>query len=198
VNPALEVEHHQALPAAENQRAPLIDAFRRWGGGEVAWEIPLTGRQFLGEARKSDNIFLYSHGRFMPNDPMGSYLRFADQNGKASNVSAAELLATKTGRGLWVLAACSSGVGKVRSGDEVLGLPRALLEAGASMVVISLWEIDASSSLDLMVRFYQHMASGSSVAQALHSASAELRQAGQPPYDWAPFILIGHHGFDKR
>ena len=54
----------------------------------------------------------------------------------------AQLLATKEkggiGSGLSLLAACSSGVGKVRSGDEVLGLPRALLEAGANMVVISL------------------------------------------------------------
>ena len=163
-----------------------------------------TAHEFLAQAVKTDNMFLYSHGRFMPDDPTGSYVRFADEAGATTSVSAAQLLATKEkggiGSGLWVLAACSSGVGKVRSGDEVLGLPRALLEAGANMVVISLWDIDATSSLGIMTKFYENLASGLPVARALHSASAVVRRACKLPYDWAPFILIGHHGFndDKR
>jgi CHAT domain-containing protein len=69
------------------------------------------------------------------------------------------------------------------------------MEAGANMVVISLWDVGAHSSLELMTRFYQNLAGGMSVSGALHHASTALRQAGNPPYDWAPFILIGHHGF---
>ena len=197
VNPALDEDHHEALSAAQSERTRLSDAFRRWSGGELSWEFPLTGGQFLALAKTTDNVFLYSHGRYLPNDPTGSYIRFADENGENSYVSVADLLGVRTGHGLWVIAACSSGAGKLRSGDEVLGLPRALLEAGASMVVISLWDVDATSSLDLMARFYKQLANGVRVAEALRSASSELRQTGRPPYDWAPFILIGQHGFSE-
>jgi CHAT domain-containing protein len=205
VNPALDEDHRQTLAGSGDLRARLSAAFRQWSGGEVAWEEPLTAHEFLSQAVTIDNMFLYSHGRFIPDDPTGSYVRFLKNVGDDHPyVSAAQLLATRgkgrIGRGLWVLAACSSGVGKVRSGDEVLGLPRALLEAGANMVVISLWDLDAPSSLDFTARFYENLASDLPVARALHSASAMVRRAGNLPYDWAPFILIGHHGFndDKR
>lgn len=197
VNPALDDDHHEALEEATDLRAGLIDAFHRWSGGEILWEKPLTARQFLAQAPQLDNVFLYSHGRFLPDDPTGSYLRFADDSGAVLNLSAAQLLATNVGKGLWVLAACSSGIEKVRAGDEALGLPRALLESGAGMVIISLWDVDATSSLDIMTRFYQNLAAGMPVARALRESSGALRKNGRPPYDWAPFILIGHHRFER-
>jgi CHAT domain-containing protein len=199
VNPAREQLHHDELVQTGDLHARLSEAFKKWGGSPIAWEEPMTRREFLQKANSIDNFFIYSHGRFVSDDPMSSYFRVSEENGAGPNVSAADVLAnTKTvGGGVWVLAACSTGRGKVRLGDEVLGLPRALLEAGANMVVISLWDVSAHSSLELMTQFYSNLANGLPVARALHRASASLRQAGNSPYDWAPFILIGHHGFQN-
>jgi CHAT domain-containing protein len=94
-----------------------------------------------------------------------------------------------------VLAACSTGGGRVRSGDEVLGLPRALLLAGAGMVVITYWDVDAETSFDIMARFYTNLAKGSSVAAALREARSYARKSGLQTYHWAPFVLVGNHGF---
>ena len=196
VNPARELQHHEELSQIGDLQGRLQQAFGKWGGGRIAWEQPLTRFEFLREAGNLDNLFVYTHARFVPEDPMGSYILLSGNSSAGSRLSAADLVATtKVGGGLWVLAACSTGQGKVQSGDEVLGLPRALMEAGANMVVISLWDVGAHSSLELMTRFYQNLAGGMSVSGALHHASTALRQAGNPPYDWAPFILIGHHGF---
>jgi CHAT domain-containing protein len=196
MNPAMDAEHHEALSEAGDLRTSLTDSFRQWSGTELDWEKPLSATQFLEKTSAIDNVLLYTHGLFLPNDPTGSYVLFADEADKPTYVTAAQLMVTRVGRGLWVLAACSSGVAKVRPGDEALGLPRALLAAGASMVIISLWNVDTITSLDLMVRFYRNLVAGMPVSQALHRASAALRQEGRPPYDWAPFILIGHHGFE--
>jgi CHAT domain-containing protein len=179
-------------------RSQFEQAFRAWDGGTVHWEEPFSSSEFLTEAAKAANVFIYSHGKFVPGDPTSSYVRFADEAGQSTILSAEDLINAKgkgVGSGLWVLAACSTGSGEVRPGDEVLGLPRALLEAGASMVVISLWDVDMGSSWQMMTSFYRNLAAGMPASRALHAAASALRAAGNPPFDWAPFILTGQHGF---
>src|SRR5262249_55739351 len=90
VNPALDDDHHQALSEIGDLKSRFSDSFRSWGKGVLTWEEPLNAQQFLAQARNLDNVFLYSHGRFVPNDPMASYLRFADEQGQPAYVSAAQ------------------------------------------------------------------------------------------------------------
>jgi CHAT domain-containing protein len=134
---------------------------------------------------------VYAHGSFIPEDPISFYIRLADDAGNSTVLSAADILGPRP----WVLAACSTGSGRVRSGDEVLGLPRALLQAGASLVVIPLWDVHVSSSWRLMNLFYDNLATGLPVSHALHSAASRLRAQHAAPFDWAPFILVGQHGY---
>lgn len=193
-NPAGERE--QAASASKPElRDALAQAFHNWAGGSIVWEQTLTPRQFLEHALQTDHMFLYSHATFLPEDPISSYIKLSPDVGDEGNLSAARLLQQKIGHGLWVLAACSTGSGDVQSGDEVLGLPRALLQAGASSVVVSLWEVDQVWSMRLMTDFYHNLATGMPTSKALHLATNGLRQAGRPPFDWAPFILTGHYGF---
>ncbi len=193
-NPAGEPE--QASTARKPElRAALEQAFHKWSGGTIAWEQPLTPQQFLDRVSQADNLFLYSHATFLPDDPISSYIKLSVDSGDDGHLSAERLLAQKIGHGLWVLAACSTGSGDVESGDEVLGLPRALLQAGASSVIVSLWEVDQVLSMQLMTALYNNLATGMTLSAALHSAANDLRRAGRPPFDWAPFILTGHYGF---
>ena len=73
------------------------------------------------------------------------------------------------------LSACTSGLSRVLPGDEPFGIPRALLYAGASSVICSLWETADYVSLLVMEHFYRATARGVPAPAALRDAQAALR-----------------------
>ena len=197
INPALDADHHDLLEPLPALQQRFGTAFTRWSGGNLRWETPWTPDDFAAQAGALDNVFLFAHARFLPADPLNSYVRLAGASDEASRLTARSIMRSQVGDGLWVLAACSTGGGRVRPGDEVLGLPRALIEAGARAALISLWDVEARSSLELMTRFYENLGNGASIAAALKAATSAIRAQGKPPYDWAPFVLVGHHDFRR-
>src|SRR5207248_11493731 len=76
-------------------------------------------------------------------------------------------------------------------GDEILGLARGFLHAGARAVVVSLWPADDAATALLMESFYRHLADGRRRATALRLAAQQVRERFPNPYHWAPFILVG-------
>jgi CHAT domain-containing protein/tetratricopeptide (TPR) repeat protein len=95
---------------------------------------------------------------------------------------------------LVVLSACSTGVGPELRGEGPLGLSRAFLDAGASRVVVSLWDVGDKPTAELMSRFYQgHLAAGLSPAQALREAQLSFWRDPHwaAPYYWSGFVLEG-------
>lgn len=95
------------------------------------------------------------------------------------------------GTQLAVLSACESGTGAVVSGEGVYGLRRAFFAAGADSLVTSLWEVDDTTTAELMSRFYGRLARGWSRSDALRGAALSMRRRWPHPYYWAPFVLIG-------
>jgi CHAT domain-containing protein len=61
--------------------------------------------------------------------------------------------------------------------DEYIGLASGFLVAGSPSVVSSLWRVDDLSTAFLMIKFYQNLKSGSTVAIALNQAQTWLRDA---------------------
>ena len=53
-----------------------------------------------------------------------------------------------------VLSACQTGIGSVGNGDELIGMSRALLFAGARSFVLSRWKVDAASTALWMQTFH--------------------------------------------
>ena len=77
---------------------------------------------------------------------------------------------------LVVLSACQTGLGERTGGDDVVGLARGLLAAGARDAIVSLWPVgDVSTSL-LMARFYTRLRVGDPPAIALAAAQEYLRR----------------------
>jgi CHAT domain-containing protein len=196
VNPARERELSGVLTAKDDAEQTFAAALSGWHA-KVHWREAVTRRDLMGELGQTDNVFLYAHAAFLPRDPTSSYVRLADDDGRPSELSAEDLLHMHIGKGLWILAACSTGSGDVRSGDEVLGLPRAMLQAGASMVVVSLWDVGQKPNWELMNAMLRKISAGETTAQALREAQAEQRSAGKPPYDWAAFVLTGRFGYGQ-
>lgn len=184
------------------------------------------GHALTGAALKKDVLFaqagdyrlihLSCHGAFDPEAPLTSSLRLAADE----TLTALEVIERLRLRcDLVTLSACESGLSRVRRGDELIGLVRAFLHAGAPVLLATLWRVDERSTLMLMERFYREVQAGVDFAEALRRAQlyvrnltrAEVRErlkAGgwrmeqddktpddegvfSDPYYWAPFVLIG-------
>jgi CHAT domain-containing protein len=135
----------------------------------------------------TDVLHLATHGRFRPDNPMFSALRLAD--GWLTVRDARDL--DLRGCGLVVLSACETGVSQVAAGDELLGMTRGFFAAGAASLVVSLWPVDDTTTVDLMHAFYRALRHGSGTGAALRSAQRQQLAEHPHPFYWAAFALHG-------
>lgn len=136
---------------------------------------------------KADVIHFACHGQFDPGVPEASGLKLWD-----GWLSVSELYRLKLRARLVALAGCETGRNVVRAGDEIIGLTRALVAAGAGSLLVSLWPLHDGSALSGMRRFYHEVcADAGSFVGALHAAQRAVRAEGPHPVYWAPFILMG-------
>ena len=108
-----------------------------------------------------------------------------------------EIMRLRFNAELVTLSACNTGVGKLEGEEGVTNLVEAFLVSGAKSVVASLWSADDTYTLDLMERFYTHIAEGQDKAGALRQAKLDLlAKFGKqvPPYYWGAFVLVGDGG----
>ena len=131
-------------------------------------------------------IHIATHGRFRQDNPMFSAIRMGD-----SFLSLFDLYQLRLPVELITLSGCSTGLNVVAAGDELIGLARGLLHAGAQSLVLSLWDVHDTSTAEFMTAFYRRLGQGESKAEALRSAMLELRARYPHCYQWAPFILVG-------
>lgn len=92
---------------------------------------------------------------------------------------------------LVTLSGCATGMNVVAAGDELLGLIRGLLFAGAQSLLLTLWDVNDRSTADFMTCLYRRLQKGENKAVAVQGAMRELRETYPHPYHWAPFTLIG-------
>lgn len=131
-------------------------------------------------------LHLACHGLFRADNPSYSALKLADGWLVAREVEQLSLAGA-----LVALSACESGRSDVTPGDEILGLSRAFLAAGATTLVVSQWLVHDDSAAALMGRFYRELRLGNDPAAALRLAQVALRESRPHPYYWAPFALLG-------
>ncbi|HLH02458.1 MAG TPA: CHAT domain-containing protein [Bryobacteraceae bacterium] len=136
--------------------------------------------------RSSRIIHIASHGIFRQDNPLFSSIRLS-----GSYLTLYDLYHMDLPVDLLTLSGCVTGLNVVAEGDELLGLTRGLLYAGARSLLLSLWEVDDRSTSEFMHEFYCSMAKGSRKSDALRSAMLALRQHYPHPYYWAPFKLTG-------
>jgi CHAT domain-containing protein len=93
-----------------------------------------------------------------------------------------------------VLSACQTALGEDIRGEGLVGMTRGFFYAGASRVMVSLWNVDDRATAELMDRFYSGLwRQGLSPAAALRRAQLDLLDGGRwsAPYHWAAFVLQG-------
>jgi tetratricopeptide (TPR) repeat protein len=146
-----------------------------------------TARALSDHARLSRYIHIAAHGEFRSDNPMFSSVRLGD-----GHVNVLDLYRLRLNAELVTLSGCSTGVGSIVGGDELVGLERGLMHAGARAVLLSLWEVHDSSTAVFMHHFYEKLGSALHCAAAVRQAMLRLKQDWPEPQYWAPFVLAGY------
>ncbi|HUH65881.1 MAG TPA: CHAT domain-containing protein [Syntrophales bacterium] len=156
--------------------------------GETATESAL--RREVGES--IDVLHFATHALFDTVYPLQSALVLSDGT-KATPLTAGTLFAKPLKSRLVVLSACETGMGKIVSGDELLGLARSFYLGGASSILSSLWPVDDEATRMFMEIFHKQSRDGN-LGRAWLTARDELRAKGFPPSSYGAFVLGGSFG----
>jgi CHAT domain-containing protein len=131
-------------------------------------------------------LHIATHGVYRHDNPLFSAIKLGD-----SYLNLYDLYQLRLGAKLVTLSGCATGMNFVAEGDELIGLRRGLFCAGATSLLLSLWDVHDDSTAELMVEFYRGYVRSSDMAESLRTAMQRLRTKQPHPYFWAPFILVG-------
>ena len=172
------------------QLAGVLDEVRRVSellGGVCYVEDEATRNLVLAEAANHSLVHLAAHGEARLDNPLFAHLSLAD-----GQLGMADIVTTRLDGALVTLSACETGRTAVVGGDELVGLSRGFLFAGASTLIQSLWRVDDTSTVALMEAFYRGLIAGQTPGAALRNAQLGCLESGAHPYVWAPFQVVGY------
>jgi CHAT domain-containing protein len=134
-------------------------------------------------------LHIAAHGQHRMDQPDMSYIELGD-----GQLLTDDLLQYDLSYELVTLSACETGRANVAAGDELIGLGRGFLYAGAGALVVSLWRVDDELTVQWMEHFYQSLRSGASKTAALRQATCAIlaKQPELHPAFWGAFQLIGN------
>ena len=156
-------------------------------------------------------LHIATHGEFVPGLAYESYLLLG--TGEKLAIPEIKKLQDLGNVQLVVLSACETALGEAgQDGNEINGISFYFLNQGAKAVLASLWNVNDTSTSQLMQQFYRNLTqeTPTTKAQALRQAQLSLLQGDTSgsgvqnlsnnstapsfshPYYWAPFILIGN------
>lgn len=180
---ALVLGESTRLPHAAQEARFVADLF----GGERAFiGKRATIETLRAHAGDADVIHLACHAQFRSDNPRFSALHLHDGVLTVDLVERLGLAPATV-----VLSGCETGLADAGSGDEMVGLVRAFLIAGASRVLASLWPVDDAVTAGFMAHFYGALRRGEAPAAALGEAQRAVMREHPHPLYWAAFTLYG-------
>ncbi|NDJ77118.1 MAG: CHAT domain-containing protein [Chloroflexi bacterium] len=190
-------------PKPHRDRGALVLAHSREGSlPQTQAEADLVQRLFGGSVRGEQAaqrkalqqppcqiLHIAAHGEFRMDEPDLAYIELAD-----GLLYADDLMQHDLSYELVTLSACETGRAKVVAGDDLIGLGRGCLYAGASALLVSLWRVDDIVALALMNTVYRALSAGASKATALGDAQRAFinTEDALHPAFWGAFQLVGN------
>lgn len=194
---------HPLVVAVADARAPLITQEGEFvaaalrdlcGGCDVLAGASATASEFADACSNRPIIHVACHGRFVDSLPSASGLRLADRWFPVRDILSLHLDAE-----LVVLSACETGRHAVEAGDELNGLARAFIAAGAHRLLVSHWSASDPETMEIQKDFHRlrtvAIRAGASLVDAdcsaLRDSLLRARASGVQLPMWAPFALLG-------
>ncbi|MBC8466415.1 MAG: CHAT domain-containing protein [Deltaproteobacteria bacterium] len=182
------------LPGAEKEAREIAGLFRKSAIYTKSKATEGLIKEDYAELGRPDVIHLACHGIFNERAPQLSHLALTPDQKNDGKLEMHELFDLDwRGVSLVTMSACSSGKGKLGSGDDLVGLTRGFMFAGAPSILCSLWDVDDEATRALMVSFYKNYIGGMSKPEALRKAQMSMmnKKKWSHPYYWSAFVLFG-------
>ena len=213
-NPALAqrgVERASSV-RREARLSPLLEAEKEvqalvelYGAANCRVLIGAEAREDIAksEAAKYRILHFATHGILDDNSPMYSHVLLSQagiETDEDGLLEAREIVKMDLRSEMVVLSACQTARGRVSAGEGVVGMSWAWFVAGCPTTVVSQWEVDSSSTRQLMVEFHRGLSrrvatrsSRLSKAEALRLAALSLLKDPRyrHPFYWAAFVIVG-------
>ncbi|MBE7461382.1 MAG: CHAT domain-containing protein [Zoogloeaceae bacterium] len=179
------------LPGAQKEAEQIA---RLRSGAKILMREKASKESVNMQASQYAYLHFATHGTFDARSPRSSGLLLAVRpeagNLQEGMLTVDDLYSLDLNAELVTMSACETALADVQSGDDLIGLTRGFLYAGAKNIVASLWQVDDAATEQLMVQFYKNMAT-SSKAEALRRAQLSIRVKYPHPFYWAAFQLNG-------
>jgi len=188
---------HPEAPGAPQLGSAVAEAERVAAlyGTQALVGVEASESRFKAEAGQYDLLHVAAHSDYRLANPLFSAILLQAGEGEDGRLEVHEVLDLDLPEtDLVVLSACETHLAALSEGDELVGLERAFLRAGAPSLVTTLWPVDDAATAALMERFYVHLREGAAKADALRLAQLETRAERPNPYYWAGFVLVGDGG----
>ncbi len=180
----------QNLTSAEDEVNYIAGLFST---KEVFLNANATENKVKTESAHFDIIHFACHGSFNLDEPSRSALYLAKGGADDGQLYANEIFGLKLSQAqLVILSACETGLSKIVSGDELIGLTRAFIYAGTPSLIASLWAVNDQSTGILLKNFYDNFKPGNK-SGSLREAQLLLksRKEFEHPYYWSCFGIVG-------
>lgn len=186
----------ERLPGTAVEVHGIAELIERDGGKvDIRLGIEANRKQFLEtDLRKYRFLHFATHGLLPVDSGLREPALLFSFNGDSADMflQLSQVLDLQLQSEMVVLSACNTGSGKLSKSDGVHNLGRAFLAAGASSVVVSMWEVADNSTALFMQELYKSILKGDPKNVALmHARLALIHQGFDQPFFWAPFILTG-------
>lgn len=165
--------------------------------GADATEARVRALDKSGELGRFRYIHVASHGILSLTEPQASGIALGETGSDPESdgwLNAGEWATLRIRSDLVTLSACSTGSGRFVRGEGIVGLPSALVSAGARSALLSLWAVSDEGSTRFMASFYRRLRAGAPPARALRETKLEFARSKGPwssPRHWAPYVLYG-------
>lgn len=169
---------------------------------ELLSEATATETALKNRLGARDMFLIATHGINFPQSPLAGFLMLYGDDGNDGVLTAFEIFSLSVGADLVVMSACYSGLAdqSPMPGDDLFGLQRAFLYAGARTVVSGTWDVYDKTGPLIVDVFMKNLASGKDVPAAMASAQrsflAKQREEGDGnpwthPYFWSVYNITG-------
>jgi len=195
--------HWKNLPGAKKELERLEKLFyfkshrlRIYKEAEAS-EANLQRLNQFGILAKYRYLLFSAHGYLNPQVPALSAIVLGQVDNPAGidgYVTAGEWPGYDLKSDLMVLSACETGVGKVVSGEGVMGLPYAFYVAGNKNTLLTLWAVSDKVTAEFIVSFFKKLKAGQGQIEALTATKRQFIKKGgrySNPVYWAAFLLYG-------